>query len=419
MSDALDPVAGSASERIVRAALDRLASAGPAAVRLLVAPGELLKAGLDVSRDSAYRAVRIDGMSPSDAISRAASTRVARDLAWGGASETATEMANSYLDESTQPSPIERLRAALLADIVASFDSPSWPAGFLLHAAAIPCSPRWAGRRPSDDADRQLGEQLIEDRLDHYTILSDLYEPLLHAAMTDIGLRPAGRSIRDVLRLLHAFLDGAVLRMFIDPDLTAEDVADAMLRLGIALGEPGSFADPRRPPDLPRQAVFDRLVASAHGWWVAHPEASDVDVDAVGRAAGAAPGSMPMLLPTSADVADSIIRSMLLIAGDGDDVSTATSVFAPAAAGSLLRRIAAVADAVPQICAAVASTQPTIGSSVDAATARALTALLSPTHELDEIEQLNAAAWRGSASLSAQSHLMTRLPASVAPSTRI
>jgi hypothetical protein len=257
----------------VERALQALLTSAPSALRAFLSPSRLVGSGhWCVSRDTAYRLFRDDdGFSGADAVVAACSTRSV-DPEWNGVTETLNEIATAYVAEHA--TVLERLKAALEANVVASFDSAGWPVGHLLQGAALAASPRWVGPRPTDPDDLALARAILDDRRRHYEELTDLYEPLLRRMMSDTGLRPDGRTTRQVVRLTHCLIDGAVLRMFVDPTLEAEDVAEAIVRFGLSLGEPGAIDDPRRPDDPGRTRVFDAVIGAAKIWWSEH---SDLD----------------------------------------------------------------------------------------------------------------------------------------------
>ncbi|HEY8544494.1 MAG TPA: TetR family transcriptional regulator C-terminal domain-containing protein, partial [Acidimicrobiales bacterium] len=122
--------------------------------------------------------------------------------------------------------------------------------GWILHAAAITASPAWEGP-PAPDDGAELGRVLLEQRRASYQRLTEQLATMTSVAMSDLGRRPrAGVDPQVLARLVHALMDGAVLRVFIEPGaLPPELVAEAMYRLAVAFSEEGPADDPRKPTD--------------------------------------------------------------------------------------------------------------------------------------------------------------------------
>jgi hypothetical protein len=413
---------GTTTDRLLRTAMAQLLQAGPTALRAIVSPGALLQAGAGVSRDSAYRVFQSGGDRPSgDAAVRAVSKAI-RNPEWNGINDTLTEVAGAYLAEGAEP--IERLRAAMEANVVASFESNGWPAGYLLVSAALTCSSRWQGAKPTEPHDLDLGKALLADQRAELDLLDEIYEPLFRSGMSSLGLRPTGKNPRAVIRLMHCLLDGAVLRMFVDPTLKAEDVADAILRLGLSYGEPGAMHDPRRPDDAARADVFDRTVASATRWWRAHPDDQIPPIEDIAEAADVPEGAASMLFPTGSDLADSVVRGLLVDGGFLDEYEQPPhAAFLPVTLLRGLHRISQIADELPGAVALLQSTEPTIGPSIQNETQKAIDTIvaeapLSLTEASSLAGQVHTAAWQGSLSLSKQQILLDQVAALVPQSPR-
>jgi hypothetical protein len=387
----------------VEGALHALLTSAPAALRAFLSPSRLVGSGeWSVSRDTAYRLFRDhEGLSGGDAVVAACSAK-SIDQDWNGVSATVNEIASAYLDERS--SVAERLTAALEANVASSFDSIGWPIGHVLQGVAIAASHRWVGPRPSDPADQALAEVILEDRRRHYDELTDLYEPLLRRMMSDTGLRPDGRTIRQVVRLTHCFIDGAVLRMFVDPTFETSDVVEALLRFGLCLGTPGAIDDPRRPDDTGRAHVFDAIIEAAKEWWVGHSEQTVPDVDAIASEAGVAPEALAMLLPNASDLADSVLRAMLVDGGFlGRDSIMPSHTMIPMMVIGGLERIAGLADSLPGPFALVVETSPVIEPSLRSESAQAVVALLRELGFAETALETGAAlvhsAWKGRTAL--------------------
>jgi hypothetical protein len=390
----------------VDGALHALLTIAPAALRAVLSPSRLVGSGnWTMSRDTAYRLFRDDhGFSGADAVVAACSTRSV-DPEWNGVTETLNEIATAYVAEHS--TVLDRLRAALEADVVASFDSPGWPVGHLLQGAALSASPRWAGPRPTDPADIALASAILDDRRRHYEELTDLYEPLLRRMMSDTGLRPDGRTTRQVVRLTHCLIDGAVLRMFVDPTLEAEDVAEAIVRFGLSLGEPGAIDDPRRPDDAGRAPVFDALIEAAVRWWTEHSELDVPDIAVISARADVPEAASAMLLPSQADLADSVVRSLLVdggFLGSGAEVPARSMIPMMVIGG--LERMAREADRLPGPFRLLAESDPVIGRSLRSESVQAVAMLLREAGLGDSSNEtaavLTEAAWAGKSSLASQ-----------------
>jgi hypothetical protein len=410
-------------ESLVNVALQRLVTSPLEALRLLLTPSKLIAdGGAKVSRDSAYRVFRSGENEPSgaDAVILDCSQRL-HDPAWTGLNDTLNEIALAYFDDHA--TPIERLRAGLEANVTASFDSPGWPAGYLLLSAAMTCSPRWAGDRPSEKADIAFGRQVLAHQREMFDGIDAVFEPLIRGAMADLGLRPVGRTVRQVGQLMHCLLDGAVLRMFADPTLTAADIADALVRFGMSLGEPGSLDDPRRPLDDPNVGVFDDIVLAAKTWWNAHPAEACATPEEIAQASGFTIDTTLKLIRTPSDLADSVLRVHILDTGMfADGITTPHSMLAPALLLNGLDRIAASADRWPGLFAHTLTNLPTIGLSLRIEATTAATNLLIksglPNDASSNAEMLVNAAWAGTTSLKHHQTRLALIRALIGPSAR-
>jgi hypothetical protein len=218
-------------EQLLRTALDMLMTEGPMVVhRFLKVNNVMTATSPSVNRDTAYRAF------PGEFDMIRACSAMANDLDYNGVNATLSEVVSAYVD--SYDSVRDRLIATLEANVIGSADSPGWPLGFLMHAIAITASHRWNGPKPTNPEFLALARALLEDRRRLYDGMTDIYEPFLRRMMADVGLRPAGgRTTRDVVRLTNCLIDGAVLRMFIDPTFEARDVAEALLRFGMSLDD--------------------------------------------------------------------------------------------------------------------------------------------------------------------------------------
>lgn len=291
--------------------------------RILTHPMDLLRSALnastlsadvDMPKDTAYRQFRGEGASSKDAIVRAVARAAARP-GWSGFDASADQIAGVFGDAVVAERPFkEALIEAMTANIEAQYSALGGPVGWIFHSAAITASPGWYGGSEISEEDRRLGEELLAIRARFYSEMSDALLPILVAAMSLIGRRPRrGLDPRHTLAILHAMVDGAVLRHCIDPDaIDSTLVGEAMYAVALALTEDGALGDPRRPQTADGQAAFDRMVESAARSW---PLGSERTVESTAEEAGVVSEIAAFLFPSTADLADSVIWTQVLAGG--------------------------------------------------------------------------------------------------------
>lgn len=263
-----------------------------------------------VSKDTAYR---IFHGRVEDVLRAVAS--LAGDPNWGGYSEGRTAMVQAAFDvpSDEQNLPRARLTAALEANINAQFESRAQPLGWLLQSAALTGSERWL----HDDlrsSRGDLAEAILAARREFYEYMTAEMIGFLRLAMSELRLRPRpGWDAETIVVLIHCLIDGAVLRMFLEPErLTAKQVAEAAFELGTALGELGTYDDPRRPSDAALGRVFDDVVIEAARGW-AREQA--VSLDGVASRCGTSTELVRMIFPSVDELADSVLRHRVASGG--------------------------------------------------------------------------------------------------------
>jgi hypothetical protein len=325
-----------------------------------------LSAEIDMPKDTAYRQFREEPLPSRDAIVAAVADASTR-LAWSGFAGSAERMAAAFGDAVAAERPFEAaLVEAMAADIEAQFSSLGGPVGWIFHAAAITASPAWKGGGELSEDDRRLAEELLAIRAQFYENMSDTLLPILVAAMSLIGRRPRrGLDPSQILAVLHAMVDGTVLRRYIDPSaLDSTLVAEAMYAVAFAFTEEGALVDPRRPQDPEGQRTFDRMVACAATSWL---DDTSRTIETTATEAGVAAEAARLMFPSVADLADSVIWTQVLGAGPltssielGEDGSTRPGAELAMTFG-LLRRLRETADTLPGAHAVIRADRPRLG----------------------------------------------------------
>ena len=131
-----------------------------------------------------------------------------------------------------------------------------------------------------------------------------------------------------------------------------------------------------------------------------------------------------MLFPTRSDLADSVVRGLLVDGGflyEYDQPPHAA--FLPVTLLRGLHRISQIADELPGSVALLRNTEPTIGHSIHSETQNAISTLvggapLSLVEASSLVGHVHEAAWQGSLSLSKQQVLLNQVVALVPQSPR-
>jgi hypothetical protein len=274
-----------------------------------------------VSRDTAYRVFRDDPQHPNvtDAIVSAVG-EAAHDPAWTGYHDAIRDALVAYQGEAgDDEGTVARgaVVAALQANFEAQFRSPGLPVSWMLQAAALTSSPAWEGEPPAEKQDLALGREILEQRRAFYQAANQQLAAFLAIVLSAQGRRPRpGVDPEHVVMLLHALLDGAVLRNVIEPGaLPPGLVAEAMYALAEALTEEGTHVDPRRPVEDGQVGIFDGMLDAAEELWCSQP---DVTVEEAAARAGVPAEAACLLFPTVGDLADSLLRARVVGGGFTD-----------------------------------------------------------------------------------------------------
>lgn len=360
-------------QAVIDAGLARLLS-GPIGALRSVVNASSLSAEAGLSKDTTYRLFKDGDGHSNDAIIREVAAAASRP-AWAGFAESSKAMATAFQDALRQEVPFTDLLIDIMAaNVESQFRSPGGPTGWLLHAAAITASPAWRGERHLSAEDRRLGEELLAVRADFYRTMTDDLSPLLAAAMSLINRRPRpGMDPRRLIALIHAMIDGAVLRWYIDPDtFDSTLIGEATYALAIAFTEEGALDDPRRPTDPDAETEYDALLQEAATAWERSPGRT---VGSTALDCSVEPHRAALLFPTDADLADGVIWNLVL--GGGTLVRTP---FAPLPGGSegqeqatgpalllgILRRLREVVEELPGAAELVRDEKPAVGIGVSA-----------------------------------------------------
>jgi hypothetical protein len=218
--------------------------------------------------------------------------------------------------------------------------------------------------------DEVLGRRLLSFRAEFYHQMTQDMVQMMTAAMGLIGRRlRRGMDPEQLVALMHALIDGAVLRCYLDRDaLNSRLVAEAAFALAMAFSEEGTISDPHRPDTSIDQKVFERMLAAASPSWTTPEERT---VDSTAAESGQPPEAARILFPTQADLADSVVWSGVLGGGspfeevgrDDDSVKYGPGTQLAMLLG-LLRRVREVADELPGAVQVLERSQPAIGIGV-------------------------------------------------------
>lgn len=278
-----------------------------------------------------------------------------RSDAWPSFADVTGDAAGAFLVAlSEDGDKTQAFIDALKVYVDANFATPARPAGTQLEAAVLTASPRWTGADVLDPEAREVAERLRQARADHLRRTTDGLGWLLAEAMAQLERRPQqGMNPRTLITLMNCLVDGAVLRMLVDPDcLDTTTVAEAVLRLGMAYTEPGSFEDPHEPEDPQGRRVFAAIVDAATEHW---PDGEPA-LDQVAEAAGVDLATLERWFPTVHDLADSVVRRRVASVKPEPSESPDALV---ATLESVLRRLCLAADDVPGAVAEAFATGPT------------------------------------------------------------
>jgi hypothetical protein len=345
-SDPRDTVISAGRQRLLVHGIDGVRSQLNASV---------LSKEVPVSRDTAYRVFRdYESDEPvTDAIVGAVA-EAAHDAAWAGAEASMRKSIETYTAHVNNGSdPYTTLTAMIRVNFEEQFRSPGQPVAWILQAAALTGSEAWEGDPPPDDS-VDLARRILAERRSFYQTWEAQLASFFTLAMSEVGRRPRIEP-RAVMALLHSFMDGAVLRRFIDPDgISPELAAEAMLRLGLAFTEEGPTDDPRKPDDERNLVVFDRLLRAAAALWRTR---ADITLDDTADHAGVAPEAANLLFPDIGDLADSLIRSQVVAGGFVDLGPFPTPLKARQHLPGLVSELQRVRNLAAEIPHALAATQ--------------------------------------------------------------
>lgn len=353
---------------MVQAGLKKLANA-PIEMLRSALNASALGAAAGVPKDTAYRVFRSFDPSSADPVVRAVS-QAAADPAWSGFDESLSDMASAF-DEVLRAEVDfeEAIVASMTANVEAQFQAPGGPGGWLLHAASITASERWKGPVGVSAKDAAVARELLADRARLYARITDELAPILAATLSLLGRRPKPPlDVRRLVSMMHSLIDGAVLRLYIEPDaFSPRLVGEAVLALALAFSEEGYDSDPRCPADEEGRAVYENIVSAASASW---PSGAFVDLGDIARIAGADDRAARRIFPSIADVADSVMWRAVLTGGSLEagtsDGQLQGSEGELSMLFALLRRLRSVVDELPGAGEVLSIERPTLGPGVRA-----------------------------------------------------
>lgn len=277
--------------------------------------------------------------------------------------------------------------------IEANFATPARPAGTMVEAALMAASPRWSGPDLLDAEDRRVAERLRGERLRQLRQTTEGLGWLLAEAMALMERRPQRGTDPDTLIvLLNCLVDGAVLRMYADPEsLDVDAVVEAVFRLGMAFTEPGSFEDPHEPDDPTTRRVFGAILDEATALWHA---GADVTLQTVADASAELDlATVERWFPTVRELADSVVRRKVRSVQPEPSEHPNALI---ATLESVLRRLCVAADELPGAAALAFEGEAPAGSVAEQLREHALAVVESLGQPTLLAEQLVADACEGS-----------------------
>lgn len=322
--------------------------------------------GRPVPRATAYRLLAGDagstsGRDATDQLIRALAER-AVDPDWAGLNAAraaadeagAARMASLEAGEAVEEVLIEAMRA----NIESQFAAAGLPVGSMLRAAILSASPRWNGQRPTDPTVPALAAHIRATRRAMYARTAGEFAVLFTSAMSILRRRPRpGIDPATIMALLNALLDGAVQRLLVDPEaFDSRLLAEAMLGLGVAFSEHGTYWDPRRSEDPQLAVAFDVLVGEATARF---QRGDGVTVETVAATTGIDAAVAAVVFPTAVDLADSVVRGLAQSGGPSGQAGAVTATDLAA----MLWRLAAAVDTVPAAVALVAAADGNLSAS--------------------------------------------------------
>ncbi|HEY8524712.1 MAG TPA: hypothetical protein VIL48_07110 [Acidimicrobiales bacterium] len=341
---------------LVDAGFDVLLTDGIASLRTSLAVSAVQKRaeerGRPVPRASAYRVLAADAPGhDADAtgtlVRRVAVDAMSRERS--GFAEAHESMVEAFAtrlgaaEGDGQDAVEEQLISALQANVDTIMASDGLPVSWRLLAASITASPAWGGTRRPTGPEAALAQDVLAALRTHYDEVTADLAPLMQAAMSAARRRPRpGMTPATLVKLLHAMLDGVIVRLIVEPDaFDTRLAAEAMYRIGLSFTEEGAHWDPRRRHG-DQAAIFDAVVEAARARW---RDEEEVTVESVAREVGVDPGAAAIVFPTDADLADSVVRSMVMSGGPAPET---TSTVNAAQLAAMLWHLAEAADTHPR-----------------------------------------------------------------------
>jgi hypothetical protein len=380
-------LAAAGAQRLVAESMNRLLAS--------VAPAALAEA-CDVSPDTVQRLVGGRAEMLVHVTETAVTSLEFSAPGWPTFSEITDGAAEVFLlgiGDASGPAKTAAFIDALEVYIAANLSTPARPAEGIIDAAVMTVSPKWEGPQYLDGEVRQVAEQL---RLARARLLAEQTEGfgwLLAEAMAQLQRRPQrGTSVETMIVLMNCLVDGAVMRMLIDPDsLTVDVIADAVFRLGMAFTETGSFEDPHEPDDPDSRQTFATILDAATALWGTTEDVTLADVAA--ELPGIDEDTVQRWFTSVRELADSVVRrrvsSVQPEPSDHPDAQIAILE-------SVLHRLCLTADEVPGAVRSAFVADPPPGSIAAQLTEHALAVIEGLDQPGFLAEQLIADACEGS-----------------------
>lgn len=322
-----------ATERIVTHAVDALASQ--------ITPSVLARSTEIVSADTAYRMLESAEHTLQMLINRVSAPGfTSEELHW----PVSSEMIATAVDAISTTHTVDGVRTAIGRLLRSGLELPAVALGRIVDAATMTASPAWEGDLHIRQDRLAIARQVRSARLGMIRAQDEEFELLLRIALTQLRRRPrSGVTVKQLVVVLRGLGEGMIERLLLDPEVgTVDDVVDAIIELAAALTEDGLLLGGSVPTDPVLQHRFESVLMLAEGHWRAGHTIDSLEMLAV--EASIAPDELLALFPSVEDLADALLRSIVLSGEISGSRPTRLTLLSAS-----LHRLAQVADELPLV----------------------------------------------------------------------